>query len=246
MLLGRARQIRAAADRHGTPPDDVLAALHRRREQLVLEIAMEQTGILGEPQHLARFGQRAAERLLAANADQLGAARFHGAMDPVHDLEPGEVRRQDPYGIDLTRSQHRFERRIRLARTEFERVGRARERFAPRRRRAVDGGHRDMADRDQRLEMEIGIEAGADHADPQARGCSAQGNPPCPIWAPIFTKSWHISVAPSPAACALSRVKRRCGIVPFPPSLRRDAVQGGNRGRQQTAPPRDRLSGIRV
>src|SRR6185437_3098771 len=71
MLLGGARQIRAAADRDGAAPHDVLAALDCARKHLVLEIAVHQLGVFGEAQHFPRLGKSATERLFARDADKL-------------------------------------------------------------------------------------------------------------------------------------------------------------------------------
>src|SRR5258708_38604492 len=58
MLLRRAGQIGPPALGYGSPPDDVLAAHHRGREQLVLQIAVQQACILDKRQHFARLGPR--------------------------------------------------------------------------------------------------------------------------------------------------------------------------------------------
>src|ERR1700682_5430548 len=65
MLLGRAGEIGPASAGHGAAPDDLLAPLHGRREDLVLEIAVVEAGILRQAQLLARLGQGAGQRLLA-------------------------------------------------------------------------------------------------------------------------------------------------------------------------------------
>ena len=110
MLLGRARQIGAAAGRHGAPPHDVLAALNGAGEHLVLQIAVQQLGVFGESQHLARFRERPPERLFAGDADKLRPARRDEAMDFAHGLEPREIRHADPDRVDFAGKQHRFER----------------------------------------------------------------------------------------------------------------------------------------
>src|SRR6202034_3649151 len=69
VLLGGARQIGPAANRHRAPPDDVFAALHGAREYLIFQIAVQQRSIGREPQHLAGFNKRTPERLLASDAD---------------------------------------------------------------------------------------------------------------------------------------------------------------------------------
>src|SRR3979411_2991812 len=56
MLLRRAGQIGPSALGYGAPPDDVLAAHHRGREQLVLQIAVQQACVLDKREHFARRG----------------------------------------------------------------------------------------------------------------------------------------------------------------------------------------------
>src|SRR6266446_128034 len=71
MLLGGAGEIGTATVRHGPAPDDLLAPLHGGSEDLVFQIAVVETGVLSQAQHLARLGQRAGERLLAGHGDDL-------------------------------------------------------------------------------------------------------------------------------------------------------------------------------
>ena len=70
MLLGGAREEGTAAGRHRAPPHDVLAALHRAGEDLVLQIAAQELGVFGEAEHLARFRKRTPERLFAGDVDE--------------------------------------------------------------------------------------------------------------------------------------------------------------------------------
>ena len=167
MLLGGAGEIGPAADRHRAAPDDVLAALHRAGEHLVLQIAVIELGVFGEPQHLARFGERASERLFAGDADELRPAGFHQPMDLAHGVEPGEIRHADPDRVDLAGNQHGFERSEGPAGPELERVGLGRQRLAIGGGGAVDAGDADMANGNERLQVEIVDEAGADQTDPQ-------------------------------------------------------------------------------
>lgn len=101
MLFRRARQIGPAGGRGGAAPDDVLAANDRRAEHLVFEIAVVEPGVLGEPEHLARLGNGAGERLFAGHRDDLAVAGFHLGVDGLHHLEAGVVGRQDPDCIDI-------------------------------------------------------------------------------------------------------------------------------------------------
>jgi hypothetical protein len=159
MLLGGARQERPAAGRHRTPPDDVLAALHRAGEYLVLQVAVQQLGVFGEAEHFAGFRERPSERLLAGDADELRPARRDQSMDLAHGIEPGEVRHADPDRIDLARKQHRLERRKRAAGAELERVGFRGQCLAVCRIWAEGAGDRHMPHIDERLQMEVGDEA---------------------------------------------------------------------------------------
>ena len=86
MLLGGAREEGTTAGRHRAPPHDILAALHRAGEDLVFQIAVQELGVFGEPQHLARFRERAPERLFAGDADELRPARCDESMNLTHGL----------------------------------------------------------------------------------------------------------------------------------------------------------------
>ena len=108
MFLCRTGQIGPSALGYGAPPDDVLAAHHRSREQLVLQIAVQQACILDKRKHFARLGERAGERLFAGNGAQRRASLRH-TMDLAHDVEAGVVRRQQPERVDLARHRHRFD-----------------------------------------------------------------------------------------------------------------------------------------
>jgi hypothetical protein len=121
---------------------------HRRHEQLVLQIAVEEAGLVGEPEHLSAFGQRAGERLLAGDGTKRRAAGADEGVDLGHGLEPAVVRRADPDRVHLPGDKHPLERAERSARTEAERLRLGRERFAPLEARAVDGGDADVAHRE--------------------------------------------------------------------------------------------------
>ena len=168
MLLGRARQIGPPALRHGAPPDDVLAAHHGGREHLVLQIAVQQAGILGQRQHLARLGERARQRLLAGDGAQRRAG-LHQPMDLAHDVEAGVVRRQHPERVDLARHRHRLEAVEDMGRAEPELARLLGDAGALLGRAAVDAANADIAHAEHRLEMEGGDEAAADQADAQDR-----------------------------------------------------------------------------
>src|SRR4029079_1367440 len=168
MFLRRSRQIGPSALGYGAPPDDVLAAHHRSREQLVLQIAIQQAGILDQYEHFARLGERAGKRLFAGHRAQRRAG-LRDAMDLAHDVETGVVRRQQPERIDLARHRHRFDavERARLAKAETARL--LRNAGAPLDRAAVDAANADVAHADHGLQMEGGDEAAADQADAQHR-----------------------------------------------------------------------------
>ncbi len=70
VLFGRARQIRPSRERRAAGPDDGLAAFDGRREQLVLEIAVQQAALLHELHHARGLGGVAAERLLARHGHE--------------------------------------------------------------------------------------------------------------------------------------------------------------------------------
>ena len=128
---------------------------------------MHQPGILGEPQHLPRLGERAAERFFARDPDELRPSGLHQAMDLAHGVEPDEIRHADPYGVDLAGDQHRLERRERPARAELERIGLCGHCLAIGGGRTVDARHGDMAHGQERLKVKVGDEAAADQTDAQ-------------------------------------------------------------------------------
>ena len=165
MLLGGACQIRPAANRHCAAPDDIFAALHRAREYLVFQIAVQQRSIGREPQHLAGFSKRTPERLLAGDADEFRPARAYQPMNLAHGIEPREIRHQNPHRVDVAGNQHCFERREGPARAELERVRLCRQRLPVGRRRTVNPGDRDVAHGDQGLEVKVGNETRTDEAD---------------------------------------------------------------------------------
>ena len=167
MLLGGARQIRTATDRNGAAPHDVLAALDGAREHLVFQVTVHELRIFGEPQHLPRLGERAAERFFARDADELRPSGLHQAMDLAHGVEPDEIRHADPYGVDFAGNQHRLERRERPAGAELERIGFCGRRLAIGGGGAVNSRHGDMAHGQERLKVKIGDEAAADQTDAQ-------------------------------------------------------------------------------
>ena len=68
MLFSRTREIGPAGERHGAAPDDLLAALDRRRKHLVLQIASGELCVLRQRDHGAGLGEVARERLLAGDA----------------------------------------------------------------------------------------------------------------------------------------------------------------------------------
>ena len=169
MLLGGAREIRAARGRHGAPPDDLAAALHRGREELVLEIAVHEAAILDEAQHLARFREGAGERLLASDRADRRFAFLHQTVDLPHRLEPRVIRAEEPHGVDLARDEHGLEARIGEAITEIELARLGGEPLAPLGAWAVDAGDHGVAHAGQRLQVEMRDEARADEADAKLR-----------------------------------------------------------------------------
>src|SRR5258705_2670273 len=168
MLLRRAGQIGPPALGYGAPPDDVLAAHHCGREQLVLQIAVQQACILDKRQHFARLGERAGERLFAGDRAQRRAGRRQ-TMDLAHNVEVGVVRRQQPERIDLARHRHRFDAVEHMGLPKAETARLFRDARAPLDRAAVDAADADVAHADHGLQMEGGDEAAADEADAQHR-----------------------------------------------------------------------------
>src|SRR5579864_4327586 len=70
VFLCRPREVRPACSRRAARPDELLPSLDVRREELILEIPCLHADALGELHDLLRFGDGAAERLLAGDALQ--------------------------------------------------------------------------------------------------------------------------------------------------------------------------------
>ena len=166
MLLGRAREIGPAGERYGAPPDDLLPALNRRREHLVLQIAGGEPGVGGERDHGAGLCEVARKRLLAGNAAQPLAA-LHRLVDRLHGGNPDVVGREDPERIHVLRLDQLVERGMGGAGAEVELVGALGQPGAALFRRAVDPGDRAIAHAGEGFEVEAGDEARADHPDTQ-------------------------------------------------------------------------------
>ena len=192
MLLGRACEIGPAGERHGAAPDDLLAALDRRREHLVLQIAGGEPGVVGKRDHGAGLCEIARERLLAGNAAQPLAA-LHRLVDRLHGGNPDVVGREDPKRIHILRLDQLVERGMGGAGAEAELVGAFSERGAALFRRAVDPGDGAVAHAGEGFEMEAGDEARADHPDTQRLQRLALGHDlslPCRGCEPAL---WHLA-----------------------------------------------------
>src|ERR1019366_7716259 len=68
VLLGGARELRAAGSRHAARPEQFLPGLDVRCEQLVLQVSRRNADALHELDYLLRLRHGPAERLLAGDA----------------------------------------------------------------------------------------------------------------------------------------------------------------------------------
>jgi len=88
-------------------------------------------------------------------------------VDFAHHGDAGVVRAGDPDGVDSARLQHGVEARKHRAGSEPVGIGLRGERRAALLARRHDAGNDDIAHSQERLEMELGHEPGADETDPQ-------------------------------------------------------------------------------
>src|SRR5207249_5415083 len=99
VLLGGAGEIGAARERRPAGPGDRSPLGDRRRERLVLEIAVGDAGLLYELGDAFRFGDVPGERLLAGGALELSLAARDRVRDLLHVLDPGEVWPGPPHRV---------------------------------------------------------------------------------------------------------------------------------------------------
>ncbi len=151
VLLRGARKVGPAGAGHSAAPDDLFAALNSGREDLIFEIAVVQPGRLGQPQHLARLGQIARQRLLAGHAQQCAAPLGQHAVDRAHRIQAGVVGVEHPDRVDRVRGHHRLQRLERRTEAELHSVGLLGQRLAVGGGGAVYTGDLDIADAEQRL-----------------------------------------------------------------------------------------------
>ncbi len=122
VLLRRARQVGSA--RSSAAPRLQTISLPRTtpgREELVLEVAVEQADLLDQLEHPARFRGVASERLLARHTRRSSPLPDSMASDDLlHHLDPGEVGRADPECVDAGIGHHLGDRAIDLGVADAE------------------------------------------------------------------------------------------------------------------------------
>jgi hypothetical protein len=77
-----------------------MARLNLRREDLVLQVAMRDTGALDQPNDVRSLGDGARQRLLAGNAAQSPLAGLERVDDLLDVLDPRMIRAGQPEGVD--------------------------------------------------------------------------------------------------------------------------------------------------
>ena len=168
VLFRGAREIWPAGERRAPCPHDRPPLGHRRREQLVLQVAVREPRFFHELGDALRLGDVTRERLLAGDALERPFAARHGVYDLLHVLDPGLVRPAQPQRVDRGVRHHVGDRAMRLGGAEVE---------PPRLRRHVLGvlavrapyaEHVGIAHGLQPLQVEPGVEAAAHEPDSQA------------------------------------------------------------------------------
>src|SRR5262249_31348952 len=153
-----------------TRPDERAPGLDLWREQLVLEVAVRDTGALYEVEDLLGLGDVAGERFLARNTLELSLPAFERVDDLLHGLDAGVVMAGEPDRVDCGIGAHVGDRRVgfRFAHLELARQGSGGGGVLL--VRAPDAAHVGVAHGLPALEMELRVEAGADKADAEGHG----------------------------------------------------------------------------
>ena len=163
----------AARARYGRPvvaraarPDQRAPCLDLRREELVLEVAVCESGAPDELDDPLRFGDGARQRLLAGDAAQRAATALEGVDDLLDVLDAPVVGAGEPEGVDA-RGRRPCRRSTRTASRRRRRAARARRGGGRRsgRVRAPHAAHVGVAHRAERLHVKARVEAAADEAD---------------------------------------------------------------------------------
>ncbi len=166
MLFGGAGQVGPPGDGRRPPPDDLLAPGESGGEDLVLQIAMQQSRALHELKHALRFGDGAGERLLAGDADE-ARSTLHCIDDLLHHGDAGVVRRADPQGIDRGVSRHLGDASEHLRRSHAELLRQGGGGLGVLSCRARHPRHVRVAHAYEAPNMELGDKAGANETDTQ-------------------------------------------------------------------------------
>src|SRR5438132_2297777 len=93
------RSIGPPGQRGTAGPGELLSARHGRREDQILEVAIQQPGLLDQLGHAPRFGDVPAERLLARNADEPTAAGLQRVDDALEVFDPPVIRTAQPDAV---------------------------------------------------------------------------------------------------------------------------------------------------
>src|SRR5690606_4591792 len=112
VLFRGTRQIRPAGHRGATGPDQLPPALDVRREKLVLQVPVRDSGALDQRSDVASFGRVAGERLLAGDSLQRALATLHRRDDLLHVLDPLVIRTADPDRVDVRVGHHLRDRSV--------------------------------------------------------------------------------------------------------------------------------------
>src|SRR6185503_10113572 len=100
MLFGRACEIWTTRESCRSTPHDLSAAGHTRCEYLVFKIAVQQSRLLNQLDHLSRFGDVTGQRFLTGNSDQLPFSGFNRIADGLHVLHTLMIWATKPQAIN--------------------------------------------------------------------------------------------------------------------------------------------------
>src|SRR5687768_13370699 len=167
VLLGRTREIGTPRRRRAAGPDELVARLDLRGEELVLEVPGRDADSLHELHDLLRFGDVPRERLLAGDPLQLALALLDRGDDLLDVLQTRVVRPRQPDRIDVGIDHHVGNRLVGLRVAD---VQLARELCGGRsvlRVRAPDAANIAVPNGGPSTQMELRVESAPDEPHPE-------------------------------------------------------------------------------
>src|SRR5688572_3390746 len=170
MFLGCAGEVGTPCRGCAACPQQLLACLDVRREELVLEIAGFHANATDHEVHALRFGNIARERLLTRDALQLTAAAMNRIDDLLDVLDARMVRAAQPDRVDVLVHHHFGDGCVGLRRTYVEFARQAGRRRSVRRMGTPYSDDVGIANAAPGLQVKTGVEATADERDAEALG----------------------------------------------------------------------------